>query len=43
MSKLEGKTIFVEEPTGCQEPGLFSDWKSLIDVVRNLKQFNGLT
>jgi len=30
MSKMEGKTKFIEAPAGCQEPGLLSVWKSLM-------------
>jgi len=27
--KVEGETNFFYAPAGCQEPGLFSVWKSL--------------
>ena len=43
MSKMEGKTIFFEAPTGChQEPGLLSVWKSLTQRVVP-KQFDSVT
>jgi len=33
LSKMEGKTNFFEAPTGCQEPGFLSVWKSLTSGI----------
>ena len=42
MSTVEGKTNFLEAPSGCHQPGLLNVWE-IINVGCNLKQFDGLT